>query len=786
MPTQHVSYQAEFGIALHERGLNRASAGLRASQPDKFAFRTDIEIIPPSGADPGHILTLYAVADEPLAFNLYPVETTPTIQVDSFFVAANILFTLTDSALGAVTRIRIQVEAAGQVIRRDGQMVVRLAPKPDGSPWFDIVDIEGEHPESLIRLVQGAVDSGTEIANALHLATDDGATARAFRAIMDYLITIFLREGLVRVITEFPLPSLDGLVEMGPLGNLPGRDIFIRNDSLYLTIGESLTGDGDFPIGVDSADLRIGASEEGLQRIVDAMGNLPVPIDLGHDKTTIRIRSNDFHISSIHFNLRPGHEKFLGFVFFGGTLDLRIQFEVFGAWVRTPYLPLPIDASLSHFGGLFLPFLQVDNPDAEDGSVQLRIRPDQNFVEAWYLFVATNYRALFRDVFSEAIERVRDKLKRDKFCNIPVVGWVVCGVLDLFGDVLGWALGAVLDVFMSTWLTVIFNTIGRIVLQFLGDRDFRVFEIAQKKVFEMTGLRVRSGSVHQVADGREGELQLRLSFGEGGFPSPPPPVPTPADPEPVPFPPFPNPDPQTLPEYSPADFDPLLALAGSNWTDGASETYRVRITGEIDGVGEMNVRYERHGTHWRVVKSIRFAEMGIESNFVADYTEDRTRPVRCECVSRVGTDGGGRPIEARHIVDFHAAGKAAVSSSMPNDELRNLEITVMDTQYLEFEEIWFFRIAYCPLAEGMRGRFGRVEVSDPFTYRNWARQIPVEVVVNDGQINWPPDTVGSKPVWTVSSQDEEGYVRLNIDKGGGILTAKIVKAGNELTLTRLN
>src|SRR5580704_8443050 len=107
MANTSVTYRYQFGAALDEGGFNLISAGLYTTRPELFSYTTDIPVKP---ADPGpppspaHILTVYAVADKPFSFNLYPVSALPTLPQDTLLMQGDVSFSLTDNLLGTITR----------------------------------------------------------------------------------------------------------------------------------------------------------------------------------------------------------------------------------------------------------------------------------------------------------------------------------------------------------------------------------------------------------------------------------------------------------------------------------------------------------------------------------------------------------------------------------------------------------------------------------------------------------------------------------------------------------
>lgn len=777
MANQHVSYRSEFGITLRESGLNRLSAGLRDARPELFAFKTEIPIVAPDGGDPGHVLTLYAVAEEPLAFNLYPIEEAPEIERDGFFIKAYVLFTLTDSSFGSITRMRLQAEAAGQLVRNGDGLAIRLIHKPNDEPWFDIVSLEGDHPEA-VRLVENRIEGDfafPELADP-----GDGATARSFRAIMNYLITLFLKEGLTRTVTEFPLPDMGQLVEAGPLGKLPGRGIFVRNNTIYLTLGRENVGDGAFPSASPAADIAAGLSEKGLQRVLDAMPQEPIDINQGAANTTLRLTSNNFRISRIKANLRPGHDKFFGQVRFGGDIKIWLQFKVFGRWVRAS-LPLPIDGSFSQYAGLVLPYMTVVNAGTPKERLELRLVPDQKFLELWFVFIKTNYRGLFRDLFRNLVRSVKDKLVYKKLKKIPIIGWILDSLIDRTADIMAWALGTVFETFMSSALTVIFNTIGRAVLQIMKRQEFTALAIEQSKVEQLTGLTVKSADVSQIEDGRGGELLLKLSLGDGHFPAPPTPTPQPDQPRPILQPdPLPDPSLPDLPEYAAGDYEPRMPQLAPKFPEG--ETHRFAI--EADGMpgidGTMTIAFERTMDGWRIVKMLDMTGAEKTTAFAEYDSDGRPLKVTYEQEENTMRGGGG----SSQSVDFTQAGVAQISSVLGPFASFETSIYTAERAQLDFDQFWIFRLAHCALEEGVDGHLARVELADPMEFGNWARFVPIAIVIEKGYVDISGEPSLSE-VYVIRSQDEDGKMKAVVRPGSGLQSLEISTVAGVVRLYRL-
>ncbi|WP_445368200.1 hypothetical protein ACH5Y9_01155 [Methylomonas sp. BW4-1] len=783
MATHHVSYHSEFGLALHETGINKISAGLREVQPEKFAFREEI----PIGSN--RFLTFYAVTNEPISFNFYPVSDSPEFVEDTFLMQIKVVFTLTDSEHGSITRLKLVAQAGGQIVKRAHGYVIGLLTKKNGLPWFDVTEIEGDHPES-VRLVGEAIagltlETGEHSVSRLALpGDDDGPTARAFRAIMNFLIDLWLKDGLKKTVTEFPLPDFDDLVELGPLGRLPGKDLYIRNNQFYLTLGNQASGDVAFPDVSGNDDLRLGISEIGLRRLLGLLPIADIPISIGKDNTTFQVRSRNFHVSRIRADLKPGEDQFDGQVYFGGLIEIRINVEVFGAWVRTPWFPLPVDDTLSRYIGKFLPYINSD-----DKNLSLKIRPSQEFYESWLLLLVTDYRGYFAELFKGWLRSIRRLFIKDKYCKIPIIGWLVCGTFDLLGDVLGWIVGAPLDLFMSSILTIVINAIYRVLRAVLfvtgdsKDEEFSLLDLSRDEFVKQLGIIIGGAAIRQVEDNRGGELQLGLIFNSGSFPAPPPPLPdTPQPPDEPDIDPFPhNPDRVDLPTYSESDFNPIYAIPKANWTPGEELSFQVSIeqAGSVIADRLMTVTFTEDKDYWIVEQSVAKGE-DVISKTIAMYASDSVTPTRATVTTKI--PGGIGNLESQ--VAFTSGGEAEVNVFV-GKKTHDAKINVMDTRYIELEDIWMFRIAAADLSAA-QGKFARIEVSDPGQFNNFARQIPVNIEVrestwNNGKSDHEID------VWRVIASDEESRTTLIIDRKGntGIWEAFVEREGIMIRLNRL-
>ncbi len=552
----NATWHYEFGVALDEPGFNLISAGLFISRPELFSYSTDITVKP---AEPGpppvpaHILTVYAVADKPFSFSLYPVAGLPSLPQDSLLVQGDISFSLTDSILGTITRVGITFQSTASISLSNGVGTLTVLS-------FTLTDIRGEQP-SLAALTAGAANP------------PDDALARTFKALVNYLEQLYLSTALEKAVTQFPVPPLNQIIGFGALGTLPVDVLAIRNRAFYSDFGNDLGMPSAFPgAPATPVDLRIGASQTGLRRVVNALLPLPVPLEVGDVNNTLHLTSN-LSIPEIDLKLNAGSTDIPTSVHLSGSMNLQVKIPIpiFGGDLQFD-VPVPLDP-LTQYAGKITPALQVDDASQPGAQVKLLLTPETGFFQDWYALVVTDYRDLLANAFRNAAHNAANQLIGNKFCNIPILGWIVCGVIDVTAEVIGYLTGAVLDFFISTFLTAIVNTIGRIVLAFLQAPTFNVVHINQADLVKMLGVSVKSALIEVLDNGRDADLQADLWFQNQGLPVPAPPQPVQPLPPPQPEPAPPYPGATTLPEYPASAFVPPITMPNPAWTDGQTQTF---------------------------------------------------------------------------------------------------------------------------------------------------------------------------------------------------------------------
>jgi hypothetical protein len=773
----NVTWHYEFGLALDEAAFNLISAGLFISRPELFSYSTDITVKP---ADPGpppvpaHVLTVYAVADKPFSFSLYPVAGLPTLPEDSLMVQGDISFTLTDSILGTITRVGITFQATASVSLSNSVGTLKVLS-------FALTDIRGEQPNLAALTRTSAMQSNVATITEAPLS-DDGALGRTFKALVNYLEELYLNMALEKAVTQFPVPPLNQLTGFGALGTLPVDVLAIRNKAFYSDIGNDLGAPAAFPDpSATPVDLRIGVSQTGLRRVVNALLPLPVPLEVGGVNNTLHLTSN-LSIPEIDLKLNAGSTEVPVSVHLAGLMNLhvKIPIPVFGGNLEFD-VPLPIDP-LTQYAGKVIPAVQVDDPSTSGAQVRLLLTPETGFLQEWYALVVTDYRDYLAKAFRNAAHNAANQLIGNKFCDVPILGWIVCGLIDVTADVVGYLTGAVLDFFISSFLTAIVNTIGRIILAFLQAPNFNVFHINQADLMKLMGISVKSAQIEVLDNGRDADLQADLWFQDQGLPVPIPPQPIQPLPPPQPEPTPPYPGATTLPEYAAPAFLPTLALQNPTWTDGQTQTFTLTTqTSHSTATGTVSVSFSHTAGRWQVRNTISDSGGNKLTDSWAQYDETSFQPVRSDQAAYYPTG------VVRQTVDFSITPGQIVASvgldGQPSDQNSTL---LRDAIPVDFDEFWVHRFAAAPMTGSEAGKFGRAGLVSPRSAINWVREIPVTVSAADGTLDWGPAGGPSVPaeVWVLSGSDEQCQIQAWIAKDGrGLLKLQsTVPDGNSVLI----
>ena len=792
MSVTDVTFRYEFGTAIDETGLNAISAGLRASRPDLFTHSNTVVVKPASSGQPAHSLTIYAVVTKPIAFNLYPVNGLPNLPADSLMVQASISFSLTDSVLGLITRIDVTAQAVANIQYSGDTATINLVS-------FDLTDIEAD---PLLAASQGAalpretpapVKSGIVAAMpaAISGQLPDDALGDAFKAIVNYLIELYLKGTLETSIASFPVPSLDKIISFGGLGTLPIAGVYIRNKALYVEIGRDLGAPSAFPLAPTvPADIRIGLSQTGLRRAIAAFLPLPVPIDVGSNSSVLHL-TGGLNIPEIDVTLPPGSNGIPGKINIGGSLNLHvaIPIPVFGGTFSFD-IPIPVDY-LTQYDGQFVPTVSVQPYPANPGAkITVGLAPDVSFLGNWVAFVVTDYRDYLSQQFAAAVRNGVNQLIGNTFCNIPILGWIVCGVLDVSAQVLGYLAGAVLDFFISTILTGLVNVIGRVLFLFFHSPSFNLLTFSQADLYEAVGISLANASLAIVDNGRDGDLQLSAWIQDQGLPTPTPPGPvTPLPPpQPPPTPSYPG-APQ-LPQYTPAQFSPPFTLPTPSWANVAHQSYAVQVTSpqhaEVNTTFAAQFLVETVSAGWRLSLLTSNSDGSAKAECRAEYDSQSVTPRTLSRVSYGSTASGS--ITTRQSVDMTQPGLASSSFGVDGTPSLQLSISTLQSVGLECEDLWVFRLAHAALVATPGAYFGVISVVDPHSASNWVREIPLKIQISDGSLDWAPvgQPVASVPAWVVTAKEEGKQTQAYIAKDAkGLLRQTVSTAETQVVMLRL-
>lgn len=801
MNLHHVTHRFQFGAALSESGLNTVSAGLRDLKPELFDHSTDVTIHPVQ--PPPHTLTVYAIANKPIAFNLYPVVGTPTVPVpeDSLLMEADLSFSLRDSQFAGITSI-------GIVFQITANIVLTQPLDPVGRPIlkismidFNVLELRGEHPTVALAALSHAVDHGVPVVGPGPAAGSDTGLADTFEAIVNYLIKVFLKNALTVLATEFPVPPVNELIKFNQLGHLPVQGINIRNNALYVFVGDPEVPTADFPLPIladpnlphlPPPQLCVGISESGLARVVRSFLPMPIPVDVATDNSVFHI-TGTLQITEITLDVHPGADRVYTRVFIGGDLNIHCFIHIPKVNVDLDFdMLFPLD-DLTGYVGSVIPRVRIDLPSSDNPTVHVTLEAVADFLDAWYVLVVTNYRTYVKAKCEAAARRLHESFVVKILEKIPIIGWVVKKTIDYTEDVVAFLVGNALDLSISASLSLVMNTLGRLfVKKFL--RQFEVASLEQCELRDRIGVTIRDAAIISLDNGRGGELEARLWFAAMGLPVPEPPSPvqTLPIPEAPPIEPIPG---VTLPEYGQGHFLPPVSLPSTHWPDGAKQSYGATAcnAGDNTPLGpsqRVELTFERNATRWTVTRKTTELDGTVRSTLRGQYADGSFVPLQSEYVSNeVGV------VLATQALNYETeAGKAVASHASGHDTSRQYKVSLFNGIPLDFEDLWIFRVAHMDLDASISGVFGRVELSDPYDVKNWARLIPVKLSVAPDRLTVstppPPGSTGSPiheqvAVWRVTATEEDCVITAWVGKdGSGTLKVTTQSSSYIVTLVR--
>ena len=774
MPLTNTSYKYQFGVEIGETGMNKISKSLRIKRPEFFEKKTDIPIKSATTTSKAHILTLYSLINKnSLIFDIHPITGNPQIKEDTISLTVGMDFSLTDNIKGFITKLGIDIKATVTIVRTDKLQVFLRE--------FKVLKITGKHPNFSMQLINNKLDATKQLTDTYRFSeSSDKQLADSFTAIVNYLIDLFLQDALVKAIVEFPVPDISSIIKFGRLvfGRDELRGPYLRNNSFYTMLGADLGIPVTFPSEhIPKNDLRVGISESGLERVSSSIFPMRLPdADITKPYNTFYVTARNLQIEKASFNIRPGENTIGSSIFFSGLLQVNIQFDVpvIHKHVDIP-IPIPFD-KLSHYRGIIEPYLVVDPANNPDASVHLHLKPHAKFLDAWYLFVLTDYRGYFIDVIRRWVDRFKDNFIIKFFRKIPIIGWLLDKVIDMTGWIIGFAIGTVLDMAVSTFLNVLINVVGRALLQFFFTPDFDIYKLEQKPLRDMTGLSIGSGQIVTVSDGRGGELELRLLFDT--------PIPTVrpslqmdpinvAEIKPQPLPEIPGM--KTLQEYKLADFNPVVNLpAPSFQTGGERYSLSTKIEERVY-TGFLSINYFQQEENWILQKTMNIPDASAETVTLI-YQKD-FKPISFE-LNNGASSGTSYQITGEN--DF-TTNTTIINSKMSEGDSVQRKINLFPAINLEFSDFWIYRLAHTDVTKLRPGKFSRVDIESYFQYTNWARIIPVEIKsITEFPIQ-KPHADNTKPPVTIGAvklicSDDEGSYEIVILKSGGLYSATLTTA----------
>jgi hypothetical protein len=428
--------------------------------------------------------------------------------------------------------------------------------------------------------------------------------------------------------------------------------------------------------------------------------------------------------------------------------------------------------------------LQVDQyPAVQGAQIKLRVTPDVHFFDDWYALVVTDYRDYLRKAFQNAANNAVDELVGSSFCHIPILGWIVCGTINVIAQVAGYLVGAVLDFFASTFLTGILNTIGRIVIQFFQTPAFNLLSYDQASIYKVVGTSVASGQVVIVDNGRDADLEADLWFQPQGLPVPP--IPQPVNPlpapQPEPIPPYPAAP--VLPIYGAAAFAPEVVLPTPVWTDGQTQHYAITVQSpQVNVIGEGVVTFSHTGHTWQLRHTVTDANGNKLTDAFANYDDATFHPL----TSNYANINGKTTL--REAVDFVTSpGNASASLGFDGQASDQYSVVLAIAVATDFDEFWIYRWAHGTISVALSGKFGRIAIVSPTAAQNWAREIPVTISIAAGTLNWaaPGEVAAPTPVWVITASDEQNQIVAQVAKDGtGLLRMVITAGGTTSTAVR--
>lgn len=708
------------GVELSETGLNTISMLLYEQRPDLFQSREEIVI--DRTAD--RKLILYAFVLEPVAFNMFPVEESD-IAKDQFFVLGKMEFTLTDQlpnggGLGLITRIRTSIEAVLELGISGSVEEQKIKAELIA---FKFKDFEATHPLLGNEALQSVdrIDVGPALANQPGDATSLSSEP-AFVAILNYLIEVFLQDGLKRPVERFPIP---------PLNLLPGTDVNLYMRGLQVdgnTLGAYLHRVPGGPIAPSQpgprgdVQLGIGVVEPLINEVLRKSLPVQTAIDPTPDHRTFSLRSGGWTriTKDTYVDLRsPSDIK--ARVSFEAHIPGQINIKLGKYSVRAP-LDLPLRAP-SRIEGIFVPFIEET-----DDQFLIKLRPSEDFFDFGHIILVTDYARIFSDAVRDFLRSVVSPVLK----KIPLIGWIIAkGVEEIISELVRFFVRHTLDnlasIFLSILATLLFNTAR---LFFSDKLALTVYELDKKLPVTEIDLRLSGLDLPDIDPNAGGELLLNASFNGTNLPLPPAPIPSPPDQ----LPDIPSDQGPTLPQDPDEAFQPVFALARPAWENGTSLTYDVvaNVQGETVTTRQIVTFTTLTGPDRSVLECQTLNAQGAAMSEARIVLASGGVILSETETSRLNLGESSQDLETTVYYD-HLAHTVEVSSGV-RGMFGESKIFQLPKGAVFVPSTLSVFMLMTDLELGQEGHLGRLDINLGTDFENWTRSLPITLRVE-------PDTV---------------------------------------------
>jgi len=278
-----------------------------------------------------------------------------------------------------------------------------------------------------------------------------------------------------------------------------------------------------------------------------------------------------------------------------------------------------------------------------------------------------------------------------------------------------------------------------------------------------------------VDNGRDADLEADLWFQPQGLPVPPVPQPVNPLPAPQPEPPVPYPAAPVLPVYGAAAFAPEVVPPLPTWTDGQTQNYAITVqSAQINLAGKGVITFSHTAHTWQLRHTVTDSKGNKLTDAFASYDDVKFNPLTSNYANINGTT------TLREAVDFVSSpGNASASLGFDGQASNQYSVPLAVAVATDFDEFWIYRWAHGTISAALNGKFGRIGIVSPTAAQNWAREIPVNVSIVAGTLNWAAlgEAAVATPVWVITASDEQNQIVAQIAKDGTGLLQLMISAG---------